>query len=286
MEKTDLEYTQSVFVLVTKHAKSAAIAPKVSQFLGASLKEHDADTDMLGTFSGEIERKGSAIECARAKCELAFEVPGQQVDYALASEGSFGPDPYIPFAACDAEILYFIDRRRNFHLHVTHISNNTNYKSQIVDSWEEMVLFADSCLFPSHALICRPNRPTHGQMIFKGINTRALLEEVFRESQTNSRDKIVLVETDMRAHMNPTRMQVISETAEKLAARLAKSCPKCQTPGWGIIGANKGLECALCGLPTSLIKSNIFGCVCCSYKEEVHTHKEFADPGMCFYCNP
>lgn len=288
MEKSSLDYFESTFILVTKHAKLPAIAPKFLEYLGAEVKEYAVDTDLLGTFTGEIERNVDAVECARMKCERAFEAVGENVEYALASEGSFGPDPYIPFLAYDAEILYFIDRRRNFHIHASHISNNTNYKSQIVDSWDEMLLFADSCLFPSHALIVRPNIAANNRVIFKGVNTLPTLEEAYRESQKLSKNKKVFAESDMRAHMNPTRMGVISEAAEKLAARLAKSCPKCQTPGWGIIGVHRGLECAACGLQTSLVRANILGCVLCSHREQVRpTHQqEFADPGMCPSCNP
>ena len=35
------------------------------------------------------------------------------------------------------------------------------------------------------------------------------------------------VETDMRAMMNPTRMRVIGEAAERFAAELARGCPVC-----------------------------------------------------------
>ena len=42
---------------------------------------------------------------------------------------------------------------------------------------------------------------------------------------------MVRVESDMRAHMNPTSMIVISQLAEKLDQRLSILCPKCKLPG-------------------------------------------------------
>ena len=65
-------YAQSFIVLTTKHLKSRAIAPAFLSLLSAEIMEYAIDTDKLGTFSGEIERKGSALECAKLKCELGI----------------------------------------------------------------------------------------------------------------------------------------------------------------------------------------------------------------------
>jgi hypothetical protein len=83
---------------------------------------------------------------------------------------------------CDHEILYFIDRRNDFHLHLSHLSEKTNYHMQAIDSWEELQKFASRALFPSHALILRPNNMETKNPIFKGINTWQDLEEAFKES--------------------------------------------------------------------------------------------------------
>ena len=146
-------YQNACFVITTKHAKSVAIAPAFSEHLGAGVMEYAVDTDMLGTFSGEIEREGNALECAKKKCEWSLKTLGAKVNYALASEGSFGPHPYIPFLPCDHEILYFIDRERDFHLHLTYMTEKTNYQMKELESFEELQKFAEAALFPSHALI-------------------------------------------------------------------------------------------------------------------------------------
>ncbi|MFZ4541386.1 MAG: DUF6671 family protein [Rickettsiales bacterium] len=110
-------YHGTCIIIPTKHAKSIAIAPPFWAMLGASVLEYYVDTDTLGTFSGEVEREGNALECARRKCECALELLGDKVEYCIASEGGFGPHPQIPFLPCDQQIS-FLDRKRGFHLHM------------------------------------------------------------------------------------------------------------------------------------------------------------------------
>jgi hypothetical protein len=282
------DYAGSCFILTTKHAKSIAIAPQLWEKLGASVLEYVMDTDQLGTFSGEIERKGTALECARRKCEWLLEQLGDKVEFALASEGSFGPHPFIPFLPCDQEILYFIDRRHGFHLHLSHLSEKTNYRTETVNSLEALQKLAQEAQFPSHALILRPNGRKTKAPIFKGVDTQSALEEAFKECIKNASKGKVFVETDMRAQFNPSRMGVISELADKLAKRLSTPCPKCSTPGWGKVRVEQGLECTLCGSETELVKSEIFGCVKCDHEETTGRADGLinADPGDCNYCNP
>ncbi len=288
MFSNKVPYNNCCAILTTKHAKSLAIIPPFWNKLGMSILEYHLDTDQLGTFSGEIQRYGNALECVRRKCEIGLELAGKNVEYGLASEGSFGPHPYIFLAPCDQEILYFIDRKIGFHLHLTHISEKTNYLMQSLDSLEELQKFAESAKFPSHALILRPNDKKDYTLIFKGITKDTDLIEAFRESKKHSSDGKVWVETDMRALYNPTRMEVIGELADKMAQRLATPCPNCNTPGWGKIRDEEGLECGWCFSETELIKTEIFGCVKCDYSESKTRADGLtrADPKYCPYCNP
>ncbi len=281
-------YAGSCFILTTKHAKSIAIAPPIWKKLGASTLEYVVDTDQLGTFSGEIERSGNAIECARRKCEWSLGALGEKVEFALASEGSFGPHPFIPFLPCDHEILYFIDRRHGFHLHLSYLSENTNYRSEAVDSYEDLMKLAEEAQFPSHALILRPNGRETKAPIFKGIDSKHALEEAYQECRKRSTDGKVWIETDMRAQFNPSRMGVIGELAVTLAERLATHCPKCRTPGWGRIRSVMGLECRSCGLETDLVKEEIYGCTKCDYEEKTGRKDRLieAEPANCSNCNP
>ncbi|GAB3772986.1 hypothetical protein GCM10028818_13850 [Spirosoma horti] len=157
-----------------------------------------------------------------------------------------------------------------------------------VDSWEALQLFARASLFPSHALIIRPNDRHTKAPIFKGIESLAALEEAYKEAKRYSAQGKVWVETDMRASYNPTRMQLIGELATLLAKRLSCICPSCQTPGWGNVSLEKGLPCRECGNETHLIKTKIDGCVKCNYKQFRGRSDGLtqADPGQCNVCNP
>lgn len=280
-------YVASCIVLTTKHAKSIAIQPPFWEKLGATVLEYIADTDNFGTFSGEVERQGSALECARRKCELSLG-KFNEIDFALASEGSFGPHPFIPFLPCDYEILYFIDRKRDFHLHLSYLSEKTNYRMRSVNSLEELHKFANEALFPSHALILRPNSREAKAPLFKGIESLVDLEAAFSECYKYSSSGSIWVETDMRAQFNPLRMEAIRELAARLADRLGTHCPKCDSPGWGQIRQEHGLECSWCGTKTELIKSEIWGCVKCEYEETAERSDGLkkAEPSNCQYCNP
>ena len=280
-------YANQCIVLATKHAKSLAIAPVFWNKLGISMIEYSIDTDKFGTFTGEIERIGTPLECAQKKCQTALKKLKGKVDLILASEGSFGPHPLLPFIPCSSELLYFIDNIHGFHLHVNNTTEKTNFASTIVESEEGMYQFAQKALFPSHALILKPNDPKN-DLIFKGIDNEEDLIYAFELCLKNSSDKKVSIETDMRANFNPTRMNTISELAAILADRLNQLCPKCNTPGWGKDKVESGLPCVSCGSKTELTRFEIFCCPKCKYQEQVTPKNSlrFASPEFCYHCNP
>lgn len=280
-----LLYSGKTGVIATMHEKEQAIAPAFLDILGLKCLQVKIDTDSFGTFTGEVERRGTPLECARKKCERALAESGDKI--AIASEGSFGSHPYIPFAACDHEILYFMDQERGFTLHQTLLSTQTNYCAEVMDNREPLALFCSRAQFPSHGLILRPHQPKE-PLIVKGIQTQKALEEAFATCQRLSDDGKVIVETDMRAHMNPTRMRVIGELAASFAKRLATLCPNCQSPGWGMLETIRGLECELCGSETEMVKLELYGCPTCKHKEQ-YPRKDglaLAEPQYCGWCNP
>ena len=281
-----LNYEGCRIVLTTKHRKQDAIGPAICELLSAEIVTFEFDTDTLGTFSGEIERKGTALDCSRRKCELGIEASNAK--YAIASEGCFGPHPSSPLVPCDNELLYFIDRRRGFCLHESLVSTTTNYRMKSLGSYEELVRFGKNVKFPSHALIVRPNVSQDKSVIFKGIQSADELVRAFEESQRNSSDGDVWVETDMRAHMNPTRMSMIAELAVKLCRRLLEECPACKAPGWGMVGTERGLPCEYCNFPTDMISSEIHGCVLCDHNEITSRSDglTFSSAKYCARCNP
>ena len=285
---TLLPYSECSIIITTKHAKSLAIASPFWNRLRASVLEYTLDTDLLGTFSGEIERQGNALECVRRKCKMGMDRLGEKAEYFLANEGSFGPHPKMPFLPCDQEILYFIDCKRNFHLYLTHVTEKTNYKMESLDSLVKLEKFVEATQFPSHALIVRPNDRKDARFLFKGIDTYQALEEAFNASVKYSTDGKVWVETDMRAHMNPSRMKVIQELADRMAQRLSTLCSACNAPGWGMIRVEKGLHCEYCDQKTEMIAHEIYGCVLCDYtKKKLRSDGLISAPQMyCDWCNP
>ena len=279
-------YENCRIILTTKHNKAVAIHPAFKEILSAEVVTCESDTDQLGTFSGEVDREGTALECVRRKCELGMGLMSTM--YGLASEGSFGPHPTIPFFPCDYEILYFCDHVRGFRLHESLLSEKTNYRTASLASIDDLERFAEKSQFPSHALIVRPNDWHDRTVIYKGIQSEVELHEAFRQCVNQSEDGKIWVETDMRAHMNPTRMAVIAELAVKLGRRLATECPSCNTPGWGIVRFEKGLQCEYCNLPTELVSEEISGCVSCSFSERLERSDgvKSASQRYCAWCNP
>lgn len=55
-------------------------------------------------------------------------------------------------------------------------------------------------------------------------------------------DGRVLLETDMRAHCNPTRMAAIRQLSFLLVRRLSSLCPSCGAPGWAVVDSEPGLR--------------------------------------------
>lgn len=279
-----LKYQNGVCHLGSMHKKEQAIAPPFKKFLGCKVVPAEINTDLLGTFTGEIERTLSPFACAKEKCYRGLDL--KKGTLGVANEGSFGPHPSAPFIPGDFEILFFADRNLGFELALTKVSLETNFSAKSVQSISELAVFAQQALFPSHALILRPNDSKEPNLIFKGIQDFEELYPIFQKCSEISKDRLVWVETDMRAHMNPTRMKIIEKLAYEMGTRLATPCPSCQIPGWGIVKTVPGLLCKECQMPTDLIKSEIYGCCQCKHEEVLENQRVMADPGHCPFCNP
>jgi hypothetical protein len=278
-----MKYKNQLCALTTKHSKSKAIAEPFSIILGLQIIECNENTDQLGTFSGELERTETIFEVLRKKCELGMEASG--LTLGIASEGSFGPHPSLFFLPCDHEELIFIDKEKDFYLRENVLSLETNYKFKDICYENEFLEFANAIKFPSHGIIIRPADWVDKSIIFKGIQSVGEFKKAFHICKKASSNKMVRVESDMRAHMNPTRMAVIGQLAEKLAHRLSILCPKCKLPGWGLVRLLKGLECTECDFPTEKIKEEIFGCVKCDFEESFRKALN-TGPENCPICNP
>jgi hypothetical protein len=65
-------YSGCCAIITTKHAKSVAIAPSFWERLGMSVLEYPLDTDMVGTFSGEVERKCKRLNACGANAKWGW----------------------------------------------------------------------------------------------------------------------------------------------------------------------------------------------------------------------
>jgi hypothetical protein len=271
-------------IIATKHKKESVIAPILEKELGVTcFVDHNYDTDSFGTFTGEVERKWDPISTAREKCLRAMII--NNCDLGVASEGSFGAHPSLIFVNADDEFLIFIDKKNNLEIIARELSTTTNFNRKELKDEAELFDFAKSIGFPEHGLILRKSEGDVTE-IYKGITDPEILKTTFMQLQNDYQS--VYVETDMRAMYNPTRMQVIGRATKTLVEKIKSLCPECNTPGFGITQAKKGLPCHLCKSPTQSILSYIYQCQHCNYsKEEMYPNKKIVeDPMYCDYCNP
>jgi hypothetical protein len=271
-------------VIASMHRKEKVLKPLLEQGLGITVQVAEGlNTDLLGTFSGEVARLADPLVTARKKCELALDLSG--CDLALASEGSFGPHPAAFFLPANEEWLLLVDRKNNLEIQARYLSLETNFSGQEFNSIEELEAFASKVGFPSHGLILRKSKEELTGML-KGITDPTLLRKAAVELL--ERQKSGYVETDMRAMFNPSRMQVIGETAQLLLQKLNSRCPSCQVPGFSVTSAEPGLPCSLCGTPSSAALAHLLVCSHCQRQERISfPHgKKTEDPQYCQVCNP
>jgi hypothetical protein len=276
-------YTKACFALLTKHGKERAIAPRFAAKLGAMVTVTDAfDTDTLGTFTREIPRFGNQLDAARKKAELATELTGCPL--GLGSEGSFIPGPF-GLGSFNLEVITLVDRVRNLVINGA-IRQPGHHASGTFDSWEAIADFAEKAKFPSHALVLRPDHENHPHLR-KGLADHDNLRAAYDECRTLSKAGAVFAESDLRAHLNPTRMENIGAACDDLMARMMRNCPACAAPGFGLAKIETGLPCSWCGEPTNDGKAEEFRCVACLHIESrPRQDLTTADPGHCPHCNP
>jgi len=249
--------------IATKHGKEAVIAPRLSEALGLRCVNSDQlDTDTLGTFSGEVERRLNPLETARLKCSLAMEITGTEL--AIASEGSFGAHPSIPFIPAHEELLVLIDKKC-----VGICRQEAGDKDQLQSNSPSVIRrvgwIFDTSTIP---LACHHHQKSADDPTdcVKGVHDeKALRETIHRFMQRYGQCSL---ETDMRAMHNPTRMIVIDALTLELVQQIQSACPVCNTPGFRLTDIQRGLLCSNCGLPTRSVKSEVYRCQYCQHTEQ------------------
>ena len=274
-------WTGEVAAIATKHGKQRQFGPPLARLVGLDVVVAEVDTDLLGTFSGEVPRPASPLETARRKAQWAIEDSGACI--GLASEGSFGPHPDVPYVAIGVELAICIDGRDGLEIVERVMSTDTNFQHLEVGELPIPTAFLESSGFPAHALVVSPPRAT--TPMFKGLVD---LDEVDHAiACCLGRTGRALIQTDMRAHLNPTRQRALAELAERLARRVATRCPACASPGWGIVAVETGLPCEWCARPTPLVAYDVFGCARMDCSERtLDPRVELAPAGQCPACNP
>jgi Domain of unknown function (DUF6671) len=277
-------YENKEVALLTQHAKEKVIVPVLNLALACRVKHVTGyDTDRLGTFTRDILRQDTQIEAARQKARIGMKLSG--LSLGIASEGSFGADPFTGMLPWNVEMLTWIDDKHDIEI-VAMSQGESNLAHILTNSWEEIELFAQQAGFPEHYLVVRPESENDTR-ILKGISDWDALKEAFVWAHNESQNNLIFVETDMRAHANPKRMQNIRLAAEELAKKISSTCPACNAPGYWIVEHLTGLPCQACGTATHEIRAEVYGCCKCMHRVTLErSGSTYANPGLCEYCNP
>ena len=287
--RSAVAYAGRTAVLATKHGKLDQIAPAMRGVLGIEVVGVSIDTDQLGTFSGEIPRTLSELDCAIAKARLAMTERGS--DLGMASEGTFSPHPDVPWLTTDRELVVLVDDQLDHVFWECAVSVEVTAITEMVDSEADLTSLALRADLPRHAVIVRPAVPSprsgHGaEQIYKGIRRPSDLSSAVEASCAASGTCHAMVTTDFRAHCCPSRQIVIADAAERLAHRVASRCRECGAAGWGTVDSVRGVPCHWCGHHVPIVRAEIDGCWNCGVRIERSVGETAADPGMCDQCNP
>ena len=283
-------YCGRSIAIASLHRKERILARPLLVGLGLNLRHASAvDTNQFGSFSGEQLRLDDAPTTCRRKAEAAMEALG--LELGIASEGSFGPHPAVPMLPVGLEWMTFVDRRDDLVISENLLSRSTNYSSCQAADPAAIAGWLRQVGFPRHALMVRPLQPEmrdSGAWLAKGVHDPRQLAVLMAEAVQLSPVAQAWLETDMRAHCNPTRRAAIRQLAFRLVRKVASRCPACGAPGWGVVATVAGLPCGVCGLATRLVNDEVFGCVACSHQDSRPRRdgRRAADPMHCDHCNP
>lgn len=276
------EYRGEVFALLTRHGKELVIASEFASTLGAEVQRVDGfDTDSLGTFTRDIPRAGSQLDAVRTKARIGMDLSGLLL--GLASEGSFTPGPF-GLGSNNLELVILLDTRRGIEIlgrsqaPARHVGVLTRTKAE----FDHAVRLAG---FPEHGVVLRPVGGEDPR-ISRDLRSWDLLHEAFADLQGKAPNGAVFVESDLRAHRNPTRMANIAAATTDLIRRMLSICSACGSPGFWLVARAPGLACRECGSATLEARAEQYGCVACEHIEWREVMARHADPSQCESCNP
>lgn len=213
-------------LIATMHGKETVLAPPLAELGFQVLLPLDYDTDLLGTFSGDVRRPGTAMEAALEKARRACIATG--VPRAISSEGSYRPCQKLFPGARNVEILAFVDMENGKEV----VEIMTNLPTRFVKgrvpadfAAPETQALLSAMGWPEVRAMVVPEDPGQGVVmpawVFKGLADAPSVIEAMQVCGTHSADGWVHLESDLRAHMNPTRMASVARVGEALVQRLA-----------------------------------------------------------------
>ncbi|MBY0309916.1 hypothetical protein K2Q16_02085 [Patescibacteria group bacterium] len=287
MEHKDIlsEWRGRTAVLATMHSKEVVISPLIKEGLGIDVMvPANFNTDQFGTFTREVERAGDQLEAARKKARAAVECTG--MDVGIASEGSFGSHPSLPFVPSSLEIVVLVDVKNDIEVVGHYRSSSVLVRGEAVRTPDEAVALAVAWGFPEQGIIVRGKEKSSASM-YKELRTteavRAAAEELLSKWFCTS----IFIETDMRAHRCPARRENIGQATADLIRNCKSLCPRCHIPGFVVTEVIKGLPCCSCGLATDLAKATVRSCKKCQHTVTLPIEQtSTAEPGECQWCNP
>ena len=240
------------------------------------------DTDRLGTFTRDVARTGSQLDAARQKAEVGLRLSG--LDCAAASEGAFGAGLW-GLVPTNLELVILVDRAEGVEI-VGRAHGPAHQVHREVATLEALAELAHSVGFPAHGLVVRPDGEDDPRLQ-KGAADWAQLRAAFERAQAQSLTSRVFVESDLRAHRNPARMEVIERATRNLLQRLASECPRCGTSGFWVVELLPGLPCRECRAPTQVPRAERWACVRGDHVEvRARDGAPDADSSQCDGCNP
>lgn len=271
------DFREAHFGLLTLHGKESIMAPLLAERWGARLSSSTKfDTDSLGTFSGEVERRLSPSDCALHKARLACELTG--ADYGLGSEGSFGTGPW-GFGVVNQELVACVSARGDWQvigLHATHVAvSECRYgdTEQLEHFWQHLP--DEQGLMVISAVGVRKGLQSKDQVM-------ARLEEWYGLHIPAE----VRITYDLRAHQSPLRRINIAHAVGNLLDRMESHCEHCGRPGFWPDQREFGLSCRDCGDPTNSLSARIAQCSGCGFRQRFPEAALEADPATCPRCNP
>lgn len=202
--------------LLTCHKKAPAFNRSLKKAGFSVCSWENFDTDTLGQFGQDSAPKLDIKKSALFKAQLACELSGYR--YGLGSCGNFGVDPWSKRLSWNEECVAMWDAEESYGITEMIANSHTNYASTTIYNIEQALAFAQYIGFPEHGIVIGNSKSAYY------YRSPECLSEFLRDVKTlllTNSDGIFL-QTDMRAHQNPTRMGNINLATNKLAAHLSR----------------------------------------------------------------